>query len=156
MIDSYQGRLSYGNRFDNGFEMLVSGTYYDGHGDNLYYKEYDDPATNNGMAENADNENLQNLFAKLSYGDFIMEGAYVDREKGIPTGSYDTVFNDPRTRTWDKHTYLDLRYQHLIKNATEVTARLYYDHYEYDGEWWGTELLLTRPLFEQHKVDPGS
>lgn len=95
-FDGYQGRLSYGKRFDNGFEMLVSSTYYDSNGDDrLYYQEFDDPATNNGIAENVDDENVQNLLAKLSFGDFIMEGAYVNREKGIPTASYDTVFNDP-------------------------------------------------------------
>ncbi|NOQ46005.1 MAG: response regulator [Desulfobulbaceae bacterium] len=179
-FDSYQGRLSYGQRFDNGFEMLVSGTYYDSNGDDLYYQEFDDPVSNNGIVENADDENVQNLFAKLSFGDFIMEGAYVNREKGIPTASYDTVFNDSRTRTWEKHTYLDLKYQHLMENAIELTARLYYDHYEYDGDWaydysedgdlsdveifydladgkwWGTEVLATRPLFEQHKLTLGA
>lgn len=179
-FDSYQGRLSYGQRFDNGFEMLVSGTYYDSGGDALYYQEYDDSISNNGIAENADDENVQNLFAKLSFGDFVLEGAYVDREKGIPTAPWDSVFNDPRTRTWEKHTYLDLKFQHLVDNSVELTARLYYDDYQYDGDWlydyseagdlsditifyetaegrwWGAEVLATRSLFEQHKVTLGT
>jgi outer membrane receptor for ferrienterochelin and colicin len=179
-FDSYQGRLSYGQRFDNGFEVLVSGTYYDSKGDDLYYQEFDDPITNNGIAENVDDENVQNLFAKLSFGDFIMEGAYVNREKGIPTASYDTIFNDSRTRSWEKHTYLDLKYQHLTDSGIELTGRLYYDNYQYDGdwvydysdegdlsdiivyydmadgEWWGTEVLVTRPLFEHHKLTLGA
>lgn len=115
--------------------MLVSGTYYDSNGDDHYYQEFDEPITNNGIAENADDEDVQNLFAKLSFGDFIMEGAYVNREKGVPTASYYTAFNDPRTRTWEKHTYLDLKYQHLMENEIELTSRLYYDDYQYDGDW---------------------
>ena len=179
-FDSYQGRLSYGNRFDNGFELLASGTYYDSDGDDrLYYAEFDDPATNNGIAENNDDENVTNLFTRMSFADFTLEGAYVDRNKVIPTASYDVVFNDPRTQTWDKHVYVDLKYQHLMANATDVTARLFYDDYRYDGdwiydyseegdlsdvvvfydqaegEWWGTEVLLTRPFFEKHKVTLG-
>jgi outer membrane receptor protein involved in Fe transport len=179
-FDSYQGRLSYGKRFDSGFEILASGTYYDSDGDDsLYYHEFDDPTTNNGIAENADDENFQNLFAKLSYGDFTLVGAYVNREKGIPTASYETVFNDSRTRIWDKHTYFDLRYQHLV-DETEITARLFYDRFQYDGdwaydyseegdlsylemfrdqadgEWLGTELLLTRSFFEKHKLSGGA
>jgi len=180
-FDNYQGRLSYGKRFGNGLEILVSGTYSDSNGDDrLYYQEFDDPATNNGFAENVDDEDVNNFLAKLSFGDFLLEGAYVNREKGIPTGSYDTVFNDPGTRTWDKHAYLDLKYQHLIDNTIELTARLFYDHYEYDGnwvydyseegdlsdfdifydmahgDWWGSEVLVTRPLFEQHKLTLGA
>ncbi len=179
-FDSYQGRLSYGNRFDNGLEMLVSGTFYDSSGDDLYYQEFDDPITNNGIAENADDENVQSLFGKFSFGDFILEGAYADREKGVPTASYYTAFNDSRTRTWETHTYFDLKYQHLMENAIELTSRLYYDDYQYDGDWptdyseagdysdiemfyevaegswWGAEVLATRSLFEQHKLTLGA
>ena len=180
-FDSYRGRLSYGRRFDNGFELLTSGSYYDSDGDDrLYYPEFDDPATNNGIAENADDENLENLFARLSYNDLTLEGAYIDREKGVPTAAFDTVFNDTRTRTFDKHYYLDLKYQHLMENATELTARLFYDYFKYEGdwaydyseegdfsqieifsdlgkgEWWGTEVILTRPLLTRHKVTVGT
>src|SRR6185369_10007482 len=62
---------------------------------------------------------------------------------------------------------------------TEVTLRLFYDHYLYDGDylfdhtaddgssfrvlnkdqawgsWWGSELQATRTLFERHKVTGG-
>ena len=174
--DSYQGRVSYGKRFDNGLEMLISGTYYDSEGRHrLYYPEFDDPATNNGVAEDADDAEAESLFARLSFGDFTLDGAYCESEKGVPTASYEAVFNDPRTRTWDGHWYLDLKYQHLMESGTEVTARLFYDRYWYfgewvfdyaeegdppdiqifkddaDGKWWGAEALVTRELFERHR-----
>ncbi|MBL3529563.1 MAG: hypothetical protein JMN29_18010, partial [gamma proteobacterium endosymbiont of Lamellibrachia anaximandri] len=70
---SYQGRISYGERFDNGFEMLISASGYDSDGNGqLYYAEFDDPASNNGIAENADDATNRNLFAKLSYDDFTL------------------------------------------------------------------------------------
>ncbi len=62
-FDNYQGRLSYGKRFGNGLEILVSGTYSDSNGDDrLYYQEFDDPATNNGFAENVDDEDVNNFW----------------------------------------------------------------------------------------------
>src|SRR5207245_6889213 len=48
-LDTYKGRVTYGNRFTNGLEMLLSGTIYDSEGhDRLFYKEFDQPAHNNG------------------------------------------------------------------------------------------------------------
>jgi iron complex outermembrane receptor protein len=114
----------------------------------------------------------------LSFKDVTLEGAYVDREKGIPTASYETVFNDSRTRTWDGHSYLDLKYQTLTNNGTDLTARVFYDQYWYkgdwaydysdegdlsdielfhdtaDGEWWGTELQVNRQ-FKRHRLIAG-
>lgn len=179
--DSYQGRVSYGKRFDNGLEMLISGTYYDSEGRRLYYSEFDDPATNNGVAEDADDAEAESLFARLSFGDFTLDGAYCESKKGVPTASYGAVFNDPRTRTWDGRWYLDLKYQHLMESGTEVTARLFYDRIWYygewawdyaeeegdppdieifkddsDGKWWGAEALVTRELFERHRFILGA
>ena len=42
--DSYKGRISYGNKFHNGVEMLFSGSFYDSAGrGRLFYKEFDRP-----------------------------------------------------------------------------------------------------------------
>ncbi len=179
--NSYQGRISYGERFDNGFEMLISASGYDSDGNGqLYYAEFDDPASNNGIAENADDATNRNLFAKLSYGDFTLSGVYEECEKGIPTASYETLFNDSRTRTWEGHAYLDLKYQHLMGSGADVTARLFYDDYWYDGnwtydyadpgdppdevvfkeeadgDWWGAEAQVTHELFENHRLTLGA
>ncbi|RDH86564.1 MAG: TonB-dependent receptor [endosymbiont of Escarpia spicata] len=178
---SYRGRISYGERFDNGFELLLSASGYDSDGnDQLYYAEFDGPASNNGIAENADDANNRNLYAKLSYGDFTLSGVYEEYEKGIPTASYETIFNDSRTRTWEGHAYLDLKYQHLMGNGADVTARLFYDDswyngdwtYDYadpgdppdevvfkeeaDGDWWGAEAQVTQELFENHRLTLGT
>jgi iron complex outermembrane receptor protein len=173
-FETYKSRASYGTRFKNGMEMLLSGTVYDSEGPrHLYYPEFD-PATNNGIADHVDDDNYHSFFAKTSLNDLTLTGVYSKREKGIPTGSFGTVFNDPRNRTFDEHSYLDLKYEHRFGNDLIVSARAYYDWFYYygdyvydlaplnvdfdsgDGVWWGGEVQATKKVFGSHRVTVGA
>lgn len=89
--------------------MLLSGSYYTSQGPHrLYFPEFDTPDSNNGVAVNADDDQSQQLFGDFSYRNFKLQALYGAREKGVPTASYDTNFNDHRTRTTDIRSYLDL------------------------------------------------
>ena len=56
-------------KFDNGLELLLSGSFYDSHGqDDLFFKAFDNPATNNGVAVSADDDEFHQLFANISWG----------------------------------------------------------------------------------------
>lgn len=178
--NSYQASIRYGKRFDHGFEILLSMSGYDSDGDDrLYYAEFDDPASNDGFAEDADHADNRNFYVKMSYGDFALSAVYEEYQKGVPTASYETVFNDSRTRTWEGHAFLDLKYQHLFASGADITTRLFYDDYWYSGDWpsdyadpgdppdveifkdeaagkwWGTEVMLSRDLFENHRFSLG-
>jgi iron complex outermembrane receptor protein len=174
--DTYDGRLTYGQRYTNGLEVLVSGTASDSDGDDWYYKEYDDPDTNNGIAEDLDGENFYSLFLKATLGDFTLVSAWVDRDKDVPTASYETFFNDPNYTTTDKRFYLNLKYDHLYENDVAVQARVFYDYYKYEGDYpydwnedpsdpdvyvgfdeargtsWGTEIQFSKRLLDKHMV----
>jgi len=178
--DSYEGRLSYGEKFSNGLEILLSGTYYDSKGQRLYFPEFDDPATNNGYAEDADDETVPSLFAKLSHGGFTLTATYVEAEKVVPTAPYDTVFNNSGTRTNEYRGYMDLSYQGLLDSGADISGRVFYDYYKetgnhiYDysdagdlsdlqnfsdnarGGWWGGEMQITRNLFDDHRFTMGA
>ena len=165
---TYKGRFSYGNKFRNGMEMLLSGSYYSNRGDqHLYFKEFADPATNFGVASGCDDDTYYNYFGNFFFNDFTLHGAYVNRRKNIPTASYGTDFNDSHNWTIDARGYLDLKYEHFFENQLDVLARLYYDDYYYHGEyiyssvkskdfawgkWWGGEIKLTKTLLRKHKV----
>jgi outer membrane receptor for ferrienterochelin and colicins len=176
--DTYSGRLSYGNKYPSGLEMLISGSLYDSAGARgLYYSEFDAPATNNGIADHADDDKSYSVFSKFALRDLTLTGAYITREKGIPTGSFGTVFNDDRNRTTDAHGYVDLKYAHKLDNLAELTARVYYDDFRYsgdyiysganpgdptvhnrdgsDGRWAGGEVMLTNRFLEKHMVTVG-
>lgn len=173
--DAYKGRLSYGNRFQNGLEMLVSGSIYDSEGQDLYFPEFDDPATNNGRAEGVDNDQYHSFFLKLSLHDLTLHGGCIYREKGLPTAAWETEFNDSHNTSIDRRDYLELKYEHTFDRQLDVMARLYYDNYKFEGDyvydyseeddpfivinsdaqqgqWWGGELQLTKKMFQRHKL----
>jgi len=100
-LGTYKGRLSYGNRYENGLEAMVSVSSYtsDGHSQ-LYYKEFDDLGRNGGIAQNVDDESYRDVLAKLAYGDFSMQAGMINRQKTLPTAAYadsGVVFNSPNT-----------------------------------------------------------
>lgn len=174
---TYQARASYGKRFGNGLEFLLSGTYFDSDGtQRLFFAPYNQPENNNGIAKNVDGDSAYRLFGSLNYGDITFRGLFSSREKYVPTASYGTTFNDPRSSTLDKRYLVELLYQHNFNNTLELKARGYYDGYDYGeylpygafpgdplflnrdigvADWWGGELQLSKQLFNRHRVTAG-
>jgi outer membrane receptor for ferrienterochelin and colicins len=131
--NSYNSRVTYGDRFDNGMETLVSGSFNDSQGhERLFFPEFNSPATNNGFAVDADGEQSYNAFADIIYRDFNIHFDQASRTKHIPTASFGTVFNDPRTRTTDARGYVDVQYHHVF-GSWETLGRASYDWYDYHG-----------------------
>lgn len=173
---SYQGRVSYGWRFSNGLDLLLSGTDYDSKGNRrLFFPEFDSPSENNGITQDADTDKFHSFFAAAEYRGFSLHAGYSSREKRVPTASFDTAFNDRRTLTVDARSYVDLQYRHKFESNLELTARAFYDRYDYDGlyiyppaeapivnldsangVWAGFEFNVTKRLFEKHRVTIGT
>jgi iron complex outermembrane receptor protein len=177
-FDSHKGRLTWGGRLESGLELLISGSLFESRGQDLYYSEFDDAATNNGVAVGGDDESYHNILTKVSYGGFHFQGGWISREKGIPTAPWGIMFNDRRNRSWDRQGYLELGYTHTFENGLDVQARLATDRYEYDGDYvfnygtkddplpvvnkdearaesWTAEFLLTRSFGEHHRISGG-
>jgi len=177
--NTYKGRASYGDRFDNGLETLLSASFYNSQGHkSLFFPEFDSPATNNGVAQNADGDQSYSVFSDIIYRDFNIHVVQASRTKHIPTASFGTVFNDPRTRTTDARGYVDMQYRHLFGNW-ETLGRVSYDWYDYhgiyvtdysgsgippftenydaaNGTWWDFQGDASRIFFKRHRVTLGS
>jgi iron complex outermembrane receptor protein len=176
---SYQARISYGNEFSNGLQLLLSGSFYDSRGhDRLFFKEFDHPATNNGIAANADDDGFRQLFADLSWGRFTLHAVSGSRDKGIPTAPFGTVFNVTGTQTIDARAYLDLQYDRKLGLGWSITNRIYYDQFNNDGtyvydysasggpsrvlnknfahgKWWSDELAFSKQILESQRLSVG-
>jgi outer membrane receptor for ferrienterochelin and colicins len=176
---SYQGRVSYGDKFNNGLQLLLSGSFYDSHGhDRLFFQEFNNPATNNGIAMNADGDQFHQLFANVSWGGFTLHAVFGSRDKDIPTAPFGSVFNVSGTHTIDARGYLDLQYDRQLGRGWSLTNRIYYDQfnndgtYTYDysafggpsrvlnknfahGKWWGDEAAFSKQILESQRLSVG-
>ncbi|NPU83789.1 MAG: TonB-dependent receptor [Syntrophaceae bacterium] len=169
---TFKGRLTYGGRFeDRNTEVLFSATKYRSKGNReLFYPEFNSPETSYGTVQGGDGEAYGNAFLNLSNGFLNLQGAFLSREKDIPTAAWGTVFNQAGTKSIDDRGYADLRFDRTFDNGLGVLARLYYDHYRYDGDYvfpyllnrdqaigqsWGGELKATKVLFDRHRLVAG-
>jgi outer membrane receptor for ferrienterochelin and colicins len=176
---SHKGRLSYGNRWTNGLEMLVSGSYFNNPGPHgLFFPAFDGPATNNGIASNCDYESAYNFFSKISYQGFTLTSLYGSRSKGIPTGAFVTAFNDSRNRTVDASGFTELKYERTLPSDWGLLARLGFNLNTYDGyyryftegrsgfnyqnrdvgrsQWLDGEVQVTKRFLERHMLIAGA
>ncbi|MBJ6727798.1 TonB-dependent receptor plug domain-containing protein [Geomesophilobacter sediminis] len=183
---TYNGRASYGKEFANGLDLLLSASVMHSDGpQRLFFKSFDRPALHDGTAVDLDGDRNCQLFAKGSWRDFTLMGAYATRTKQIPTASFGTVFGVPGTETTDAHGFFDLKFVHNLPDQGQLTARLFFDHYYYQGNylfdqnnpdntadptqppllvpnrdvsrgtWWGTEVQYTRSFLERMKLSLG-
>jgi outer membrane receptor for ferrienterochelin and colicins len=170
-FDTYKGRVTYGKLFKNGIQVLFSGTIYESEGqDRLFYKEFNTPAQNNGIAEDADTDSFKSVFGSMAFKDFTLEGGFITREKRNPTAQFLTDFNDRRLQTTDDRGYVTLKYFHQFEEIVDVSAKVYYDHHDFEinepfsgvlyrdaqqADWWGTELQLTKRIQDKHTFTLG-
>jgi outer membrane receptor protein involved in Fe transport len=129
------GSLTYGREFKTGLDLSISGIWEKRDGPYLYFAAYDDPSTNNGIAEDLDWEELYGVSARATYSNLAVQALFVGRDKGIPTGSYETDFNDPRSMSVDNYHLLDLEYSRAISATSHLTARASHYYYYYTGDW---------------------
>lgn len=177
--NSYKSRVTYGDRFDNGLETLLSGSFYDSQGhESLFFPEFNSPTTNNGVAIDADGDQAYSAFADVIYRDFNIHFVQNSRTKHIPTASFGTVFGDPRTKTTDARGYVDVQYHHTF-GSWETLGRASYDWYDYhgiyvmdyaglgippytlnydaaNGTWLDFQGDASRTFFNRHKVTLGT
>ncbi len=174
-FETYSGRLTLGKKLANGFEYLFSATTYASDGAaRLFYKEYDAPETNRGIASHQDGDRFWSVLGKMSHGDFTLQGGYITRDKDVPTGSYGSVFNVPNT-TVDSRGYVELRYAHETAGGWSLAGRAGYDVYDYHelssydydigrvrnddtarARWWGAEAGASRTFFNSFRFAFGT
>lgn len=134
--DRYQGRFSYGTVVRQEFDVTLSGSILEraGH-ESLYFPEFDSPDTNNGVTYETDGERRRQLFGRIGWKGLSLEGGWGERVKYVPTGSFDTVFGDPRNRTVDGEHFQRLRLEHEFENGLKLDASVSSSMYLFDGSY---------------------
>jgi len=158
----------------DGASFLLAASARETDGRDLYYPEFDTPAQNHGVATGLDYERGERLLARASSGALSVTLMHARRVKGVPTASFAQPFNDPRSQTTDRQTYLNAAWQSAGSGPDVWHARLYWGSYDSAGDyvndnpartlnhdgsaarWWGAELSLVDTRFAGHTVVAGA
>ncbi len=171
-FNTNKGILTYGQRYNNGLDLLFHASYTRSSGQTLYFREFDDgvPAHNSGYAEDSDGESVYSFFSRLQYRDFRFQGTFYDRGKEIPTASYDAVFNDGREESFDGRYFVELEYAPRWRQGVELLLRTYFNWYRYKadyplasalnkdytpGHWFGGEVRVDWKASDRHRLIAG-
>ena len=176
-FDTYNGRLSYGKQFTNGLNLVLSGSALESSGrDDLRYPEF--AAINGGRSSGLDGERARKFFVSASWQDFTLEGVYGKRHRDVPNAAYGTQFGLAPNYADDERAYLELRYQHEFPKDWLLTARVFFDHYLFEGEgpyasappggppvvnfdsgkaqYLGGEFQVGKTFFDDHRLTAGT
>lgn len=165
-----EAACNYGDEISEDLNVFFSGMLSDTKGRDIYYHEYDSPATNNGLTQNLDWDRSHGFISLITYKNFSFQAHYGYREKGVPTASYNTIFNDARAKTIDQMGFAELKYLKEISSDKNLTVRAYFDHYAYKGyypysvlsedynnnNWFGTELLYQWDITTSNRLISGT
>lgn len=177
-LNSRRGRVTWGHGFGNGTQVLLSGSMFASDGQRqLYFREFDTPETNRGIARDVDADGSTHMLARVRHGGLTLQALHGSREKIVPTASFGTVFNDPRSGTIETLQFIDATYERPFGTGWRTSTRVYYDRYAYDGtyvyagepadetimnfdiargSWWGAEAKLRRQLSARHTLALGT
>jgi iron complex outermembrane receptor protein len=164
-----QGTIMYGKQWGNNSDLMVSGIVGDVKGTDLYYTEYDNPSTNYGVAQNLDWDRFYGISAKYSVDNLTLHGRATSRSKGIPTGSFEMIFDDDRAQTLDNIAFFEGDYRFNFSSDKSLSARVSFDHYDYHGKypyavlqedenqcnWLGSELKFQWDIGSSNRFTAG-
>jgi iron complex outermembrane receptor protein len=142
-------------------------------GGDLYYAEYADE-TASGRTRGTDDDENRGATAILRWRDLTVTALATTREKGIPTGAWETAFADRRARTQDGWTILGVRWERALGKRLAISLGSHAGHYAYDGvypygpsdgevffdtndnTWWGNDLQVRWEQSPSHRLIVGA
>lgn len=164
-----RGSVVYGTQTSSGVDAVVSGSWMDRRGFDLYFPAFDTPETNNGLVRDAEREQAAGATARIAYGDLTFMSVFSNRTKRIPTASYGTLFGDTRARTEDRRWAMELMYARELSPSFRLSGRVSFDGYDYTGvypyeylqfdgswgRWWTGRVHAQWDTHESNRFDVG-
>ncbi len=133
--DAYRARVTGAHLFGGRGSLLVSGSMLRSRGDDLHFPRYNDPESNDGVAEGVDGEDLESVFLHGTYGDLQLQATWMNRFKERPTASYETLFNDPDGYDEDTEVAVSLSWAGDLSPIWGGLFRAGYQRYRYEAGW---------------------
>jgi len=134
-FNTYSGSIAYGKQFWDKGDLLISASFVNSQGQNLYYPEFVESTATKGWARDVDGEKAQKFFVKAVLGEVTLLANVVSREKNVPTAAYETIFADNQFKTLDEKIFLDLKWDHPFGDEKNLQTRFFYDWYHFKGAY---------------------
>jgi iron complex outermembrane receptor protein len=129
------GSVGYRGPVGGGFGLSLDGNWDGSDGQDLFYPEYESPASNNGVAHNMDWERRWAWSGALGGNGLTLHGRYSARTKAIPTGAFETDLVGAASKTRDAYGFVELKLDRPIDDARRLDARAYLNTFRYDGDY---------------------
>jgi outer membrane receptor for ferrienterochelin and colicins len=133
-----EAAIRYGASIGRNGGVFLAGSWGAADGRDLYFREFDDPATNRGRAVGLDWDRYAGFSGNLRTGGLSVQAFFATRTKGVPTAYWDVNFNDAGARSLDQRGFVEIRYERDLGGNRHWTAGASADHYRYGG-WYPYE-----------------
>jgi iron complex outermembrane receptor protein len=171
-----KGRATWGKRYENGAEVLLSTTRLHSAGsEQPYYWDWFDAAPGTQKTAN-DFTGNGSVFGHLAYDRFKVSIALNERKNGVPI-YFDDLLLPEHSTNLDRYVLVSASYADQIANSTSLMAQLSYHEAVYSlntpfkdptlpgggsvfwelgkGRWWGGEVRVTDTRFSGHRITAG-
>jgi len=149
-INRTDGTFSFGKKFSGDFRVFFSGAVSNARGDRLFFQEYSDLEESErlaleeegyspyflsldnltaGYTRRTDFLKFYSLFLNLHWKDWSLLTKLSDRNKGVPTGYFGSVFNTDKNRIVERFNFVEMKYQKPFYQRHKFMGRVYYDDY---------------------------
>jgi outer membrane receptor for ferrienterochelin and colicins len=129
--DTAHGNFLFGQKFDNGWDVVADFSGYRSQGDNdIIYDGVTDAAHNYGHIGDSDYEGVYSGFFKAKKGDFTFEIDNASRLKDNSDATYLTSWFNPG-HMYERRTNATFKIDHDFSDTDSVHVMVYYGHYHY-------------------------
>jgi len=165
-----QAALLYGQQWNDNINMALSAQVEKIDGQDLYFKEYDNPDMNGGIAHHVDWDKNYGFYTQFGFHSLALYALFTSREKAIPTGSWKTNFNDPRATTLDERRYIGLAYKKEFDLNKQLSIKGFLDNYYFaaaypfddiahdkvKGRWYSMDMNYIWDIYSNYRLEIGS
>lgn len=118
-----------------GADWLLGLTIYDSQGGDLYFHEYNTPATNRGRAVGLDGEHYIKALFKGSLDGWRLGVSFSSRNKDVPTAYYGSLFNAAGNFIDDRALNVDLSHTRPLGEHWSELLRFHWGNTRYVAEY---------------------
>lgn len=107
-----------------------------GNGRDFRFAEYvGDPTVPDGVARGADGFESGTFRGHAAWKFLSAQWSAHSYEKHLPTGEFDTLLGDQRTKQTDRRSFVELRAEPHLSDTISTLTRLHWNHYTFRGEY---------------------